>query len=1158
MSTQGNAAPEEFVEALRSSLKEVERLREQNRRLMAAATEPIAIVATACRFPGDVASAADLWRLVEDGREALTGFPDDRGWDIGRVYDGLPGGDGQSRARQGGFLTDAAGFDAAFFGISPREATAMDPQQRLLLETAWEAIERAGVDPRSLHGSRTGVFTGVMYHDYAPPLGAVPDELRPFIGNGTSGSVASGRIAYVLGLEGPAVTVDTACSSSLLALHLAARALRVGDCDLALAGGATVMATPGVFVEFAQQGGLATDGRCKAFAAAADGAGFGEGAGLLLLERLSDARRHGHPVLAVVKGSAVNQDGASNGLTAPNGPSQQRVIHAALSDAGLSPSEVDAVEAHGTGTRLGDPIEAQAVLAAYGQGRPEDRPLWLGSIKSNLGHTQAAAGVAGVIKMVEAMRHGRLPATLHIDEPTPHVDWTAGAVRLLTEAVPWPDTGRPRRAGVSSFGASGTNAHVILEQGDDPAGPDDEPEPEAPRGVPVAWPVYGASADALRAQSARLRAHLDGDRSWSPPRVAYALATTRAGLRHRAVVTGRTAPELLAGLDALADGTASAGVVEGAARTGKTAFLFTGQGAQHPGMGAAARAAFPAFDDAFAEVLAHLDPALGEALATEDLHRTEHTQPALFALEVALYRLLESWGVRPDIVVGHSVGELAAAHVAGVFSLADACALVTARGRLMQGLAAGGAMVAVEATEEEAAELFGRPGADIAAVNGPRSVVLSGDEEPVEAVAARLRDAGRRVHRLRVSHAFHSPRMDPMLDAYRRTVERTTRHEPRIPIVSTVTGRLATAAELTDADHWVRHARRSVRFGPAVRVAAEWGVSRFVELGPDAALCGMTRDNLPATGEPAVLVPTLRADRDDPEALLTAVSTLHVTGAPVDWTAVRPDPGGPAVDLPTYAFQRERYWLRPAAPPATPPGPQRYAVGWTRLAEETARPTGTWLLVVPDARVSAAERTATAALAPQARVERVVIDPLGDRTGEALSAALRKVGDQAGDVTGIVSLLGLDERPVPGAEVVPAGLAATLRMIQSTEAPVWCLTRGVAEPVRPAQAMLWGLGRVAALEHPRRWGGLVDLPEAPDAATADRLAAILAGGTGEDQVTLAPGGAFARRIQYAPRPPEGGEPWRPAGTVLVTGGTGALGGHLARKLAVTEPATSSC
>ncbi|MEV6931030.1 beta-ketoacyl synthase N-terminal-like domain-containing protein, partial [Dactylosporangium sp. NPDC051485] len=850
----------------------------------AATDEPLAIVGMACRFPGGVRSPDDLWRLLDAGADGITGFPADRGWDPEALYHPDPDHARTSYVWEGGFVHDAADFDAAFFGISPREAAATDPQQRLLLETAWEAVERAGIDPLSLRGSRTGVFAGLIAQEYTSSRHETAQELEGYFMAGNTASVASGRIAYVLGLEGPAITVDTACSSSLVALHLAGQALRRGECNLALAGGATVMAQPSVFVEFSRQRGLAPDARCKPFGAGADGTAFAEGAGLVVLERLSDARRLGHPVLAVVRGSAVNSDGASNGLTAPNGPSQQRVIRQALANAGLRPSDVDAVEAHGTGTTLGDPIEAQALLATYGQERGE--PLYLGSVKSNIGHSQAAAGIAGVIKMVLALRHARLPRTLRAEAPSPHVDWTAGRVALLAEAVDWPDPGRPRRAGVSAFGISGTNAHLILEQ----APPADAAAGPVPGPPVVPWVLSARDDEALRGQAERLRATAG---EADPLDVAFSLVHHRSAFARRAVVLGADRDELLAGLSGAGGGPV--------AEPGRVAVLFTGQGSQRPGMGRELYAHHPAFAAAYDEVCARLDVDV-KAIPDEELHLTGNAQAALFALQVALFRLVESFGLRPDLLLGHSVGELAAAHLAGAMSLDDACRLVSARGRLMQQLPPGGAMVALEGTEEDVRAHLGERVA-LAAVNGPRAVVVSGDEDAVLALAEGWPG---RTRRLRVSHAFHSHRMDGMLAEFRKVAEGLAYHPPAIPVVSNVTGR---PVEEFSADYWVRQVREPVRFLDGVRHLHAEGARLHLELGPDAVLSALGRDCV----DGAAFLPALRADRPETRTLLTALGELFRAGVPVDWTpAVR---GGRAVELPTYAFQRKRFWLTAASRP---------------------------------------------------------------------------------------------------------------------------------------------------------------------------------------------------------------------------------------------------
>nr|WP_220139812.1 type I polyketide synthase [Nocardia huaxiensis] len=899
---------EKMLENLRWVTAELQKTRRDHRELESAASEPIAIVGMGCRFPGGVTSPEQLWELVADARDVIGEFPGDRGWDVDGLYDPDPAAAGRTYTRSGGFLYDAAEFDAGFFGISPREALAMDPQQRLLLEVSWEALERAGIDPKSLRGSDTGVYTGVMYHDYAGRMREVPREVEGYLGFGSAGSVASGRVSYVLGLEGPAVSVDTACSSSLVALHQAVSALRSGECGLALVAGVTVMSTPVNFVEFSRQRGLSADGRCRAFAASADGTGWAEGAGVLVVTRLSEALRRGHEVLAVVRGSAVNQDGASNGLSAPNGPSQQRVIRRALANARVSPAEVDVVEAHGTGTTLGDPIEAQALLATYGQDRRS--PLLLGSLKSNIGHTQAAAGVAGVIKMVMALRHGVVPPTLHVDEPTPHVDWTAGAVELVTEAVPWPEVDRPRRAAVSSFGVSGTNAHVVLEQA--PVVEAAAAVSSAPLDMPVPWVLSARSRDALAGQARALARFIADHPSVDVFDVAAALVDTRSRFEHRAVVTAADRDGLVSGLQAVAGAEPASGVAEGVAGAGGTAFVFPGQGAQWLGMGRELYEAFPEFASELDRVAAALDTRLGCSLRSimwgDDetlLNRTGFTQAALFAVEVALFRLLAGWGVHPDFVAGHSIGELAAAYVSGVWSLEDAATLVAARGRLMDALPAGGVMAAVQVGEAEVLALL-TDDCGVAAVNGPDSVVVSGAGEAIAKIVETLRAQGRRTKQLTVSHAFHSPLMTPMLDEFATVAQGIAYAEPRIPIVSTRTGALADESLRTPA-HWVDHVRDTVRFADGIESLGALGVTRFVELGPAGGLSALIEQAV--NRQDLVTVSALRPGHSESATVLATLAQIEVSGGGVDWPSVLRGRGGRRVDLPTYAFQRQRYWL---------------------------------------------------------------------------------------------------------------------------------------------------------------------------------------------------------------------------------------------------------
>ncbi|MRH92362.1 acyltransferase domain-containing protein [Nocardia sp. SYP-A9097] len=1196
---------QKLVDYLKWVTADLHQTRQRVQEMESASREPIAIVAMSCRYPGDVTSPEELWELVAGERDAISEFPQDRGWDLDNLFDTDQRARGKSYTSEGGFLYDAAAFDAGFFGISPREATAMDPQQRLLLETSWEVFERAGIDPAAMRGTRTGVFAGVLYGDYANSVRLPDEDLEGLLGIGSAGSVVSGRIAYNLGLEGPALTVDTACSSSLVAIHLAAQALRKGECSMALAGGVTVMATPGVFVEFSRQGGLAANGRCKSFAAAADGTGWGEGAGMVLLERLSDAEANGHPILAVVRGSAVNQDGASNGLTAPNGPSQERLIRQALADAGLAAEDIDAVEAHGTGTSLGDPIEAQALLATYGRHRDPERPLWLGSVKSNIGHTQGAAGIAGVIKMVEAMRHGVMPRTLHVDAPTPHVDWDTGAVELLTRAREW-DTrdGRPRRAGVSSFGISGTNAHVIVEQRPVAAAP-----ARAADSRMVPWVLSARTAPALREQAARLRERVRQHPDLRPADVGFSLATGRAHFEHRAALVGADLDALLQGLDSVAAGESAPNTVQGTTTgQGPTAFMFTGQGSQRAGMGKGLYQAFPVFAAALDEVCAAFEPHLDRSLRalmfadqgspdSDLLNQTRYTQPALFALETALYRLLAQWGSTPDFLVGHSIGELVAAHVAGVLTLPDAAAMVAARGRLMQSARADGAMVAIEAAEEEVlAVLRERAGLGIAAVNGPRAVVISGDEAAALEVMAHFQGAGHKVRRLKVSHAFHSPHMDEVVAEFRAVVAGLTLKPAATPIVSNVTGRVAEVAELCSPDYWCDHIRQAVRFDDAIGTLHRAGVGRFVELGPDATLTAMAGTALAryeGVSAPPSLTPVLQPRRPEPRSALTALCRLFVTGAQIDWPAVFEGADAERVSLPPYAFQRRSYWIRDTDPVAgAGPGDdsgfwdmvrsgnaeglaellgfsaaqradlaallpglshwhdreeRRFRIGWRALpAAESAPLSGSWLLLTPESESTGAYALSVAAALRTggADVATVTIPDHGADPADLAAGAGGPLPTAAGVVLIVAENAGVATHFGGAVTVLRVLRALTAARI---EAPLWVITRaavavpGSGTPPVPSsgQAPVWGLAQALLAEPPGGWGGLIDVPDPADAVSLGRLVTVLADAD-EDQVAVRGHRAYVRRL--LPAPAGGAESrWTPTGTVLVTGVASLLG-----------------
>ncbi|MBI0296603.1 SDR family NAD(P)-dependent oxidoreductase [Streptomyces sp. PRKS01-29] len=1196
------------------------------------AHEPIAIVGMSCRFPGGVSTPEELWQLMASGGEAQTEFPADRGWDLANLFDSDPDTPDTTYTREGGFLGDATRFDAAFFGISPREAMAMDPQQRLLLETSWEAFERAGIDPASLRGSRTGVFAGMNASDYLTVALNAEDDFGGHLGTGNASSVVSGRLSYVYGLEGPAVTVDTACSASLVALHLAVQSLRLGECSLALAGGVHVMSTPGLFIEFSRQRGLSEDGRCKAFSADADGFGPAEGVGVLLLERLSDARRNGHKVLAVVRGSAVNQDGASNGLTAPNGPSQQRVIQQALANARLSAGDVDVVEAHGTGTSLGDPIEAQALLATYGQDRPEELPLLLGSVKSNIGHTQGAAGIAGVMKMVLAMQHGVVPESLHIAEPSPHIDWSSGKIALVRSATPWPETGRPRRAGISSFGFSGTNAHTIVEQA-----PAEEPGPvelvsKQPGVLP--WVLSGKSEAALRAQARRLLDRLHDEPALRPVDIGLSLATTRSALDHRGVVQGRDREELMAGLTALAEGGMAAGVERGAVVAGQTAFVFPGQGSQWVRMGVGLMDASPVFAARIEECAGALaeftDWSLVDVLrgaeGAPSLERVDVVQPVLFAVMVSLAELWRSLGVRPSAVVGHSQGEIAAACVAGVLSLRDAARVVALRSQAIGRVLAGrGGMVSVALPVAEVRErivAWGEGRISVAAVNGPSSVVVSGEPEALDELVAACEADEVRARRVPVDYASHSAQVELLREELLELLAPVQPKSAEVPFLSTVTGEWVEGPEL-DAEYWFTNLRRTVELEGAVRRLLDEGFGVFIESSAHPVLTMGVQETAEAAGREAAAIGSLRRDEGGLDRFWASVGEAWSRGVAVDWAGVFDGTGARRVELPTYAFQQQRFW--PEAAPArvagetghdaaeakfwaaveaedwqalaaelTVEGDQpmsavlpalaswrkqarerstvdgwRYRVTWKPLAEErSARLTGAWLVVAP-----ATENTGTTGatwadavagvLAERgADVTRIAVDTAIDGR-EELAGRLRTALAEADGAAfaGVVSLLAPAEGAHPAHASLPAGTAAQLALIQALGdaeigAPLWCLTRGAVSvggtdrPAAPEQALVWGLGRVAALEHLERWGGLIDLPGTPDERALARLVGLLASDGDDDQAAIRATGVFGPRLVRAPLADTSAvRAWKPTGTTLVTGGTGRLGAQVARWLA---------
>lgn len=890
------------------SLRESHGHADRNTQGRGSINEPVAVIGVGCRFPGDIDGPERLWDFLTEKKCAITAYPD-RGFTNAGTF-----------AESGGFLKDVAGFDNRFFDIPPDEALRMDPQQRLLLEVSWEALEHAGIIPESLRLSRTGVFVGVSSTDYVRLVSASAQQKSTIWDNtGGSSSIIANRISYFLDIQGPSIVIDTACSSSLVAVHLACRSLSTWDCDIALVGGTNVLISPEPWGGFREAGILSQTGCCHAFDKSADGMVRGEGCGVIVLQRLSDARLEGRRILAILTGSAVNQDGKSNGIMSPNPSAQIGVLENACKSARVDPLEIGYVEAHGTGTSLGDRIEAHALGMVFGRKRPGSGPLMIGSIKPNIGHLEGAAGIAGLIKAVLMVERGSLLPSGGFTEPNPAIPFTELGLRVVDELQEWPVVaGRPRRAGVSSFGFGGTNAHVIVEEAGS-VGADTvsgRADVGGSGGGVVAWVISGKTASALAAQAGRLGRYVRARPALDVVDVGYSLVSTRSVFDHRAVVVGQTRDELLAGLAGVVAGRPEAGVVCGVGKpAGKTAFVFAGQGSQWLGMGSELYAAYPVFAEALDAVVDELDRHLRYPLRDviwghdqDLLNTTEFAQPALFAVEVALYRLLMSWGVRPGLVLGHSVGELAAAHVAGALCLPDAAMLVAARGRLMQALPAGGAMFAVQAREDEVAPMLGHD-VSIAAVNGPASVVISGAHDAVSAIADRLRGQGRRVHRLAVSHAFHSALMEPMIAEFTAVAAELSVGLPTIPVISNVTGQLV-ADDFASADYWARHIRAVVRFGDSVRSAHCAGASRFIEVGPGGGLTSLIEASL--ADAQIVSVPTLRKDRPEPVSVMTAAAQGFVSGMGLDWASVFSGYRPKRVELPTYAFQHQKFWLAPA------------------------------------------------------------------------------------------------------------------------------------------------------------------------------------------------------------------------------------------------------
>ncbi|KAF7552870.1 hypothetical protein G7Z17_g4009 [Cylindrodendrum hubeiense] len=1138
--------------------------------------EDIAIISMACRLPGDIATPEEYWELLKNGGDAIVDVPKDR-WDADALYDADPDAVGKTYCRRGGFISTIDSFDAPFFGISPREARALDPLQHMVLETCWEGFERAGYTMDRLRGSQTGVFIGTSGIPAHNSLNASATrnlaDLDGYTVTGSAGGTLSGRVSYVLGLEGPAMTLDTACSSSLVTTHLACSALRQGECDMAVSGGVSLMLNPGLHVEFSGLRGMSPDGSCRAFEAETQGTGWGEGSSVVVLKRLSDAQRDGDKIHAVLRGTAVNHDGRSASLTAPSGPAQQRLIRSALAVAGLQPGDIDYIEAHGTGTKLGDPIEGTALAEVFGRTRSNAEPLWIGSAKSNLGHTQAAAGLVGMIKVVLAMRNSTLPQTLHVATPTPAVDWKRANMAVVQEKRPWlSNENRLRRAGISAFGIGGTNAHAIVEEPPCQIVESDNITALAPLPLCVPFVLSGHTDAALRQQAEKLHRFIststtDQDRLGD---VAYSLATSRTHFKRRLVLMAADKAELLEKLASVAQPSSFMLPVSNNANEPRLAMLFTGQGSQRPGMGKGLYETYPVFRDALDTIVAEftgLEAPLLDIMWAEPgsdtaalLNRTDFAQPALFAVEVALWRLWQSWGVQPEYVLGHSVGELAAAHVAGILDLSDACRLVAARGRLMQALPSNGKMASLEASAAEvtaAIQQLGYQGkVDIAGYNTPSQTVVSGDVDAVEGVAANFIGQARKAKMLDVSHAFHSHHMDDMLEAFRAVAETVRFSPPQFGVVSSLTGKLAEAGQLEQPEYWVQQARSAVRFSDGMQTLSNQGINVFLELGPRPVLCGMGAACLADNTESQTWVPSLIPRKNETTVIQQKVAELHTRNVVVDWAGYFKPFSCQRVELPTYAFQRERFgparevvnYTNDSTQATSEPevrGVDRFEfeINWHEADTRSSTPSGSWGIVCPAGDVAWASDVKAALSCTN--IQLLQVEDLKD--AEELDGLLC-LWDSEGDV-------------LNQSYDFTAKALAQLQTAAKTEfAPplVWVTRRAVgAGPGDSAPGLgagpLWGLQRTARNEHPELQLRLIDLGEGD--AVFEALAPAMMLGT-EPECALRQGQVLVPHMQRVSEPRALGSKeqllLRQDGAVLVTGGLGDLGGRVARWLVTTH------